>query len=86
MDFDNYNDNELTDTEMMPIIPSTASYAEESNYPTLAGGHTMQNGSKSVSNSKLSNEQRAAALEDPHEKDILELLQQMDEFEPIVKT
>lgn len=83
MDFDNYNENEM-ETEMIPIIPSASSYAEESNYPTLPSAHIMQNGAKSVSNSKLSSEQRTAALEDPHEKDILELLQQMDEFEPIV--
>ena len=44
----------------------------------------MQNGFKSVSNSRLSSEQQAA-LEDPNEKDILELLQQMDDFRPIVK-
>lgn len=79
MDFE--NDNEM-DTEMIPIIPSTT-FAEEENYPISPNAPIMQNGFKSVSNAKLSSEQQAA-LEDPHEKDILELLQQMDDFEPIV--
>lgn len=81
MDFEGDNDTEM-DTEMIPIIPSTT-YAQEEEYPTSSNAHTMQNGFKSVSNAKLSNEQQAA-LEDPLEKDILELLQQMDDFEPIV--
>ena len=82
MDFEHDDQSEM-DTEMIPIIPSL-SFADESNYPSSANAHTMQNGFKSVSNSRLSSEQQAA-LEDPNEKDILELLQQMDDFEPIVK-
>ena len=72
------------DTEMIPILPSTT-FAQEENYPNSPNAPIMQNGVKSVSNARLSSEQQAA-LEDPQEKDILELLQQMDEFEPIVKT
>lgn len=83
MDFEHDNDQSDMDTEMIPIIPSL-SFAEESNYPTSANAHTTQGGFKSVSNARLSNEQQAA-LEDPNEKDILELLQQMDDFEPIVR-
>lgn len=71
------------DNEMIPIIPSTT-FAQEENYPTSPDAPIMQNGFKSVSNARLSSEQQAA-LEDPREKDILELLQQMDDFEPIVK-
>lgn len=81
MDFENDHDNEM-DTEMIPVIPSTT-FAEEENYPTSPNAPIMQNGFKSVSNARLSSEQQAA-LEDPQEKDILELLQQMDEFDPIV--
>ena len=82
MDFEQDHDQSEMDTEMIPIIPTT-SFAEDSNYPTSPNTHTMQNGFKSVSNSRLSTEQQAA-LDDPNEKDILELLQQMDDFEPIV--
>ena len=82
MDFEATNDSEMN-SEMIPIIPTTT-YAEEVNYPTSPSAHTMQNGFKSVSNARLSSEQEAA-LEDHHEKDILELLQQMDDFEPIVR-
>lgn len=80
MDFEG-NDSDM-DSEMIPIIPSTT-YAQEQDYPISPNAHTMQNGFKSVSNAKLSSEQQAA-LEDPPEKDILELLQQMDDFEPLV--
>ena len=80
MEFDQ-NDSEM-DSEMIPILPSTT-FSEEMNYPTSSDAHTTQGGFKSVSNARLSSEQQAA-LEDPHEKDILELLQQMDDFEPIV--
>lgn len=83
MDFENDNDQSDMDTEMIPMIPSI-SFAEESNYPTSSNAHTTQGGFKSVSNARLSTEQQAA-LEDPNEKDILELLQQMDDFEPIVQ-
>jgi hypothetical protein len=82
MDFDE-NTHEEMETEFIPIIPSTT-FAQEENYPISPNAPIMQNGFKSVSNSRLSNDQQAA-LEDPQEKDILELLQQMDEFEPIVK-
>lgn len=71
------------ETEMIPILPST-NFDQEENYPNSPNAPIMQNGVKSVSNARLSSEQQAA-LEDPQEKDILELLQQMDEFEPIVK-
>lgn len=83
MDFENDNDQSDMDTEMIPMIPSI-SFAEESNYPTSSNAHTTQSGFKSVSNARLSTEQQAA-LEDPNEKDILELLQQMNDFEPIVR-
>ena len=79
MDFEHDND---MDSEMIPIIPS-ASFAEEENYPISSDAHSTQSGFKSSSNARLSTEQQAA-LEDPNEKDILELLQQMDDFEPIV--
>ena len=82
MDFESdSNVNELS--EMIQIIPNTT-FAEEVNYPTSPNAQIMQNGSKSVSNVRLSSEQQAA-LEEPDEKDILELLQQMDDFEPIVR-
>lgn len=80
MEFDQH-DSEM-DSEMIPILPSTT-FAEDSEYPTSPNAHTTQGGFKSVSNARLSSEQQAS-LEDPHEKDILELLQQMDDFEPIV--
>lgn len=84
MDFEHdNNDQSDMDAEMIPIIPSMT-FAEESNYPTSSNAHTTQSGFKSVSNARLSTEQQAA-LEDPNEKDILELLQQMDDFEPIVQ-
>ena len=83
MDFQSDHDQSEMDNEMIPIIPSTT-FAQEENYPTSPDAPIMQNGFKSVSNARLSSEQQAA-LEDPHEKDILELLQQMDDFEPIVK-
>ena len=62
MDFEHDDQSEM-DTEMIPIIPSLL-FADESNYPSSANAHTMQNGLKSVSNSRLSSEQQAA-LEDP---------------------
>lgn len=83
MDFENENDQTEMDTEMIPII-SLTNFAEESNYPISSDAHTTEGGFKSVSNARLSSEQQAA-LEDPNEKDILELLQQMDDFEPIVR-
>ena len=73
MDFEGNDDH--SDAEMIPIIPSTSTEAYFNNYPTSSSiGGTK---------SKLTVEQQAA-LEDPHEKDILELLQQMDDFEPLV--
>lgn len=72
---------------MIRVIPPMDSFAEDSNYPASAHGHSMQNGLKSVSNSRLPTGEQPVtmtSLEDPNEKDILELLQQMDEFEPIV--
>lgn len=88
MDFEDHDSEMDNSSEMIPVIPSinSNSFLEESNYPTSSSslnGHIMQNGLKSVSNSKLTYEQQAA-LEDPHEKDILELLQQMDDFDPMV--
>lgn len=78
MDFEGESDG---DNGMMPILP-VDSYAEEINYPST-GNMAGANGFKSVSAAKLTPEQRAA-LEDPQEKDILELLNMMDDFEPIV--
>ena len=89
MDFEdnNHQFSSEMDTEMIPIIPS--SYAEETNYPTSASMNSNhqnhQSGFKSVSTSKMISSEQQAALEDPNEKDILELLQQMDDFEPVVR-
>lgn len=76
------DDHQYGDSGMIPIISST-NYADEIEYPTSGNVQTQSNGFKSVSNARLTAEQHAT-LEDPHEKDILELLLQMDEFEPIV--
>lgn len=75
MDFEGDHSN---DEEMIPIIPAHVTTEEAtnfSNYPHSVSG----------TKSKLSVEQQAA-LDDPHEKDILELLQQMDDFDPLVMT
>ncbi len=78
MDFEGESDG---DSGMIPIIP-VESFAEEQNYPSMQTTNTSS-GFKSVSMAKLTAEQKAA-LEEPQEKDILELINMMDDFEPIV--
>lgn len=79
MDFEGESDG---DSGMIPIIP-VDSFAEEQNYPSMHASNT-NSGFKSVSMAKLTAEQKAA-LEEPQEKDILELMNMMDDFEPIVR-
>jgi hypothetical protein len=74
---DEYNNNNNEDTNMIPVfeIPT-----DSQNYPSTSSNlHFPKMGTIPKSQTKMD-------MDDPAERDLLELLSLLDSFEPIVKT